>query len=103
MSRRVVPYSVLLTRTNVAVRTRTTTHIKRSLEDAGIPVLKTELHEREAFRSMFSFRKPLHELESADVNNLDRAVANAEAFGEEIIQMLRARRATAGTEEMASA
>lgn len=95
MTGRAVPYSVLMTRTNVSVRTRTTMHIKQSLETAGIPVLQTELHEREAFRSMFSFRQPLHQLSSSDVNNLDKAVANAEAFGAEVVNLLRAKRASA--------
>jgi chromosome partitioning protein len=93
MTGRAVPYTVLLTRTNVAVRTRTTNHIKRSLIDAGIPVLDTELHEREAFRSIFSFREPLHRLSPSDVNNLDKAIANAEAFGNEVVGILRSHRA----------
>jgi chromosome partitioning protein len=33
--------------------------------------LETELHEREAFRSLFSFRQPLSSLNPADVANLD--------------------------------
>lgn len=94
MTGRAVPYTVLLTRTNVAVRTRTTNHIKHSLVEAGIPVLETELHEREAFRSMFSFREPLHRLSPAEVNNLDKAIANAEAFGSEVVRILRSNRAT---------
>ena len=103
MTGRAVPYAVMLTRTNVAVRTRTTNHIKKSLVDAGIPVLKTELHEREAFRSIFSFRAPLHELLASDVSNIDKAVANAEAFGAEVIGILRSKRATAKRTEGAAA
>jgi chromosome partitioning protein len=89
MSGRTVPYAVLLTRTNPVIRTRTMTHIQRSLIDAGVPVLKTELNEREAFRAMFSFRQPLERLNPADVANLDKAVANAEAFAYEVVETLR--------------
>jgi chromosome partitioning protein len=84
-----LPYSVLLTRTNPAIRTRTLSHIERRLVSAGIPVFETELNEREAFKAMFSFREPLEHLNPADVANLDKAVANAEAFASEVIALLR--------------
>ena len=84
-----LPYAVLLTRTNSAIRTRTLTHIQRGLVDAGIPVFDTELNEREAFKAMFSFRQPLEHLNGADVANLDKAIANAEAFAQEVIATLR--------------
>jgi len=89
MSRRRVPYSVLLTRTNSAIRTRTLAHIEKGMVAAGIPVFNTELNEREAFRAMFSFRQPLAGLNSADVANLDKAVSNAEQFAQEVIAALR--------------
>lgn len=89
MSGRAVPYAVLLTRTNPLIRTRTMTHIKKSLIAAGVPVFKTELHEREAFRAIFSYRKPLALLDTGDVSNLDKAIGNAEAFAAEVIETLR--------------
>jgi chromosome partitioning protein len=84
-----LPYSVLLTRTNSAIRTRTLAHIEKGLVAAGVPVFDTELNEREAFRAMFSFRQPLAGLNPADVANLDKAVANAEQFAQEVIAALR--------------
>ena len=84
-----LPYSVLLTRTNPAIRTRTLKHIEQGLIDAGIPVFRTELNEREAFRAMFSFRQPLENLNGADVANLDKAINNAERFASEVIETLR--------------
>jgi chromosome partitioning protein len=89
MSRRRVPYSVLLTRTNSAIRTRTLAHIEKGLVAAGIPVFDTELNEREAFRAMFSFRQPLAGLNPSEVANLDKAIGNAEKFAEEVIATLR--------------
>jgi chromosome partitioning protein len=89
MSRRPVPYKVLLTRTNPAIRTRTMSHIQRGLIEAGVPVFAGELNEREAFRAMFSFRQPLERLDPADVANLDKAIANAERFAREVIETLR--------------
>lgn len=84
-----LPYAVLLTRTNPAIRTRTLKHIERGLIDAGIPVFSTELNEREAFRAMFSFRQPLEHLKEADVANLDKAIINAENFAQEVVETLR--------------
>lgn len=89
MARRKLPYAVLLTRTNPAIRTRTLSHIEKGLINAGIPVFNTEMHEREAFRSMFSFRQPLEYLSPSDVANLDKAIKNAEAFTTEVVEALR--------------
>ncbi len=89
MSGRATPFGVLLTRTSPIIRTRTMGHIQGGLSDAGIPMFKTQLHEREAFRAMFSFMQPLETLDPKDVPNLDKAVANAEEFTAEIIERLR--------------
>jgi chromosome partitioning protein len=89
MSGRATPFGVLLTRTSPIIRTRTMGHIQGGLSDAGIPMFKTQLHEREAFRAMFSFMQPLETLDPKDVPNLDKAVANAEEFTAEIIDKLR--------------
>ena len=93
MSRRPVPFAVLLTRTNVAIRTRTTAHIEVTLADANIPVLQTQLHEREAYRAMFSFKQTLEKLDPADVSNIDKAIVNAEQFAAEIVELLRTNQA----------
>lgn len=90
MTRRAVPYAVLMTRTNPTIRTRTTSHIQNSLASAGIPVFKTELHEREAYRAMFSFKQPLDGLKPEDVANIPKAIINAEEFAQEVIAMIRA-------------
>ena len=96
MSGRTTPFGVLLTRTSPIIRTRTMGHIQSGLSDAGVPVFKTQLHEREAFRAMFSFQRALEDLDYADVPNLDKAVANAEAFAAEVIEKLREGRGKAG-------
>lgn len=102
MSGRAVPFAVLLTRTNPAIRTRTMAHIERGLADAGVPMLATELNEREAFRAMFSFRQPLESLSSAEVGNLDKAIANAEAFAKEVVSRLRGSKAAVKSQASAT-
>jgi len=82
------PFAVLLTRTHPSVRTRGLAHIQNGLIDAGIPVLETELYERDAFRAVFSFQQTLDSLSPADVSNLDKAKANVEAFASEVLAKL---------------
>jgi chromosome partitioning protein len=90
MTGRALPYAVLLTRTNPAIRTRTMAHIQKGLIDAGIPVMQSELHDREAYRAVFSFRQTLKGLDAHEVANLDKAQANVEEYAMEIIQGLAA-------------
>ena len=88
MTGRALPYAVLLTRTNPVIRTRTMSHIQRGLIEAGVPVMETELNDREAFRAVFSFRQPLAGLDPSEVANLDKAIANVEEFALEILRGL---------------
>jgi chromosome partitioning protein len=89
MSRRAVPYGVLITRTNPTIRTRTSGHLMNTFREAGIEMLDTELHEREAFKALFAFNQPLSHLDPKDVSNIDKAIANAEAYAAEVIGLLR--------------
>jgi chromosome partitioning protein len=100
MTGRAVPYGVLLSRTSPIIRTRTMGHIQDGLVDAGVPLFKTQLHEREAFRAIFSFRQTLENLDPKDVSNLDKAIANAEQFTVEVIERLREKRGAAVQKEM---
>jgi chromosome partitioning protein len=102
MTGRVVPYGVLLTRTSPIIRTRTMGHIQGGLTDAGVPMFATQLHEREAFRAIFSFRQTLEKLDPKEVSNLDKAIANAEQFTVEVIERLREKH-SAGADRMEAA
>jgi len=85
----VLPYSVVFTRTNSAVRPKALKAIEQNLKAAGVPIFKTELHEREAFSSMFSFNEPLEYLDPKEVPNIEKAIANAEQFTKEVLETLR--------------
>ncbi len=87
---RSIPYAVLYTRTSAAIRPRTLRHIQETFKQHGIYAYETQLHEREAFRAIFSFGGTLSNLRPADVANLPSAVANARAFAKETVAMLRA-------------
>jgi chromosome partitioning protein len=89
MTKTATPYAVLLTRTNPSIRTRTQAHIQNGLIGAGIPVFETELHERDAFKAVFSFQQTLEGLSAADVPNLDKAKLNLWEFVHEVIARLK--------------
>src|SRR5580692_358110 len=90
MTGKAKPYAVLLTRTSPLIRTRGMAHIQSGLIEAGIPVLKTELNERDAFKAIFSFQHTLDGLNAADVPNLDKAKRNVWDFVEEVVERLKA-------------
>jgi chromosome partitioning protein len=106
MTKTEIPYAVLLTRTSSSIRTRGLAHIQNSLIGAGIPVLETELNERDAFKAVFSFQQTLDELSAADVPNLDKAKLNVLEFATEVVARLKAKESRGdgdGSSEVAGA
>ncbi len=85
-----LPYSILLTRTPPAYQTRNMASLRKSLEDKDIPVFETVMTEREAFRSMFFFQKPLEALDASEAPGIEKAIANASALAAELITKLSA-------------
>lgn len=85
-----IPYSVLLTRTSASplIRARGLAHIQKSMAEAGIPVLKTELNEREAFKAVFAFQQTLDQMDASEVPSLDKAKQNVWQLAYEIIERL---------------
>jgi chromosome partitioning protein len=82
------PYAVVLTRTSASIRSRGLVHIQNKLVGAAIPVLQTEINEREAFKAIFAFQQTLDGLNPADVPNLDAARLNILEFVHEVIERL---------------
>lgn len=88
-TRRPISYAVLLTRTNPALNTKTLRHLRSAMATANIPMLRTELVDREAFRAIFSFGGTVHDLTASDVGNAEKAIINARAMTAEIVDLLR--------------
>jgi chromosome partitioning protein len=84
-----IPYAILFTRTSPAIKPRTFQHIRNEFVDHGVPVFRTQLHERDAFRALFSFGGTLEALDPNQVGNLSAAISNARAFAGEVIARLR--------------
>lgn len=84
-----IPYAVLLTRTSAAIRPRTLQHIREEMERNNVPVLNTQMHEREAFRAIFSFGGVLQSLSANQVSGLEAAMKNAQALAVEVVDLLK--------------
>jgi chromosome partitioning protein len=85
-----IPYAVLFSRTSEAIRPRTLQHIKSEFTKHGVQALRVHMHEREAFRAIFSFGGTLESLNRKAVSNLGAAITNANALAAEVVSLLRA-------------
>ena len=97
--KRRIPYAVLLTRTSTALNPRSLQSIIAEFSENAIPVLRTEIHERDAYKAIFAFGGGLATLDPKQVRNIPAALANARAFAAEIITALK--KQTSAVEEVA--
>ena len=86
---RSIPLAVLFTRTSAAIRPRSLQSIEAEFAQKNIPVFGTQIHERDAYRAVFSFGGTLSGLEPSKVTNIKAASANARAFAAEVVAMLK--------------
>ena len=86
---RPISHAVLLTRTSTVLRPRLLGHIKSELRDANVPIMTAQMHEREAFRAIFSFCGTIDSLLPSQVSNLPAASSNARAVAAEVVSLLR--------------
>jgi len=84
-----IPAVILFTRTSAAIRPRSLQAIEAEFSNSGVKVLDTQMHERDAFRAIFSFGGSLSDLERGQVSNIPAAVANARAFAGEVLSLLK--------------
>jgi chromosome partitioning protein len=84
-----IPFAILFTRTNAALPPRTLQHIQAEFQKHGIKAFQTQIHEREAYRALFSFGGTIESLDGQHVSNLDAAIINVRAYAGEVISMLR--------------
>lgn len=90
MLRRDIPMRILMTRNNPAIKTRDEKAILAQLESASVPVMPTPLHERAAFRAIFSYAKTLEDLTDAESAGLPRARENAKLYADAVLMALKA-------------
>ena len=90
--RRPIPSAVLFARTNAAVKSKLERHINAQLRGAT-RVMETELNRRTAFSSLHNAGGGLRQLDPSEVGGIDKAIANAQAFAAEVVDMLEVRHA----------
>ncbi len=88
-----IPAAVLLCRTNAAVKSRLEKFIQAQLR-AAAPVFKTQLHRRTAFSAVHNAGAGLRQLDRGEFNGVEKAIANAQSFASEVIDMLEGQEAT---------
>jgi chromosome partitioning protein len=88
--RRTIRYAVLFTRTNALIRPRTLQSVEAQFQSKKTPILKTQIHEREAYRAIFSFGGTLATLDPGQVPNIMAAKANVAFFASEVVSLLKA-------------
>ena len=86
--KRVIPLSILFTRTSAAIRPRTLQSIEAEFGKQEVPMFDVQIHEREAYRAIFAFGGSLSALDPAQVANLPAAVNNARLFAAEVLSKL---------------
>jgi chromosome partitioning protein len=84
---RIIPYRIIMTRTNPLITTKIESGIYKALADADISLMKTRLHERQAYKAIFVRRQALNELDNT-INGLDGAVENAERLAGEVVELI---------------
>ena len=90
LTRRSIPYAVVLTRTSAAVTSRSLRNVQEQLKTSGVDVLATPIVERAAYRDLFDYGGRLSDLSPLQVSNLDKAIANAREFAGEVLSKLKA-------------
>ena len=87
-----VPYAFVFTRTSVCIKTHVQQMIIEQMNKQGSPLLDAELHERGAYKSIFTYGKTLFELgpdEKCSSDQREKAIANAQTLTRSIITFFK--------------
>jgi chromosome partitioning protein len=93
-----IPFAVVFTRTSAAIHPRSLSAIEAEFAEHSMPVLSTQIHERDAFKAMFAFGGGVSSLDPKQVTNIPAAVANSQAFAAEVLNILLEREAARNAE-----
>lgn len=86
-----IDHSVVLTRVNAMVSTRSMLVVKALLAEKNVRVLNTPIAERAAFRDVFDCGGTLEALDCRKVSNVDKALENVRSFATEVLRLMPAR------------
>ena len=83
-----IPYRVLFTRTSPAIASKLETQITAQLKASEVPMFRSHLNERSAYKAMFYYQRDLEELDPRNVNGLPAARDNAFRLAEELVNLV---------------
>jgi len=87
-SGRPIPHRALLNRVPAAIKPKLLRSIVAELHGAGVQILPTPLLEKEAFRALFQFGGGFEALERNEVHGAVQARENAEAYVNDVIEIV---------------
>lgn len=85
--RREIPARILFSRTQAAVKSKLARSLNSQVRNK-VGSFEVELHTRTAFSSLHSLGGTLYTMNPNEVSGVSKAIANAELFAEELIQVL---------------
>jgi chromosome partitioning protein len=88
-SARRIPHRALLNRVPAAIKPKLLKSIVAELREADVQILPTPLIEKEAFRALFQYGGGFEVLEQNDVHGAAQARANAQAYADDVIEVIR--------------
>ncbi len=86
--RRAIPFRVFLSQTSPVIVDRGMRDICTQMRENGIPMLRTGMVERAAFKAPFALGGSIYDLNEREAKNPAAAIANAEIFAQEIRDIL---------------
>jgi chromosome partitioning protein len=86
-----IDHSVVLTRVNAMVSTRSMLLVKALLAEKNVRVLNTPIAERAAFRDIFDYGGTLEALDCQKVSNVEKAMENVRNFAYEVLRLMPVR------------
>lgn len=85
--RREIPVRILFARTQAAVKSRLAKSLNAQVREK-VGAFDIELHNRTAYSSLHNYGGTLHDLDRNEVSGVEKAMANADLFGEEVRELL---------------
>ena len=88
VAQREIPHALLWSRVPTAIRSREMDALEVQIGKGGIPVLG-RIHERTAYKSLFSYATTLDHLPPAEVPGIEKAKAEAAALAKAVGELIR--------------
>jgi len=82
---RPIPYRIVFTRTNAAIKTRDYKYLVEQMREGDVPVLPVELVARQPYKTIFTEGKTLRQLEADGLKSATKAIENANRFAEAVV------------------